>query len=52
MSFLNLVFEEIKENLIVEKEMEAIELTWRQDSINSPGAIRFRVFLIFQPGLF
>lgn len=51
-SFLNLVFEKSNENLIVEEEVEAKKLIWRQDSTNSPGGMRFRVFLIFQPGLF
>lgn len=44
MSFLSLLFEEINENLIVKKEMEAMEIIWRQDSINSPGGIRFGSF--------
>lgn len=51
-SFSSLVFEKINENLIVQEEVEAIKLIWRQDSTNSPGGMRFRVFLIFQPGLF
>lgn len=51
-SFSSLVFEKINENLIVQEEVEAIKLIWRQDSTNSPGGMRFRGFLIFQPGLF